>query len=71
MKTQTKSLFAKAHVAFWDAKSEKFIDKSLNGFDREENIKNAFIGYVLKDWLWDINISLNWHGPRIKSIQVK
>ena len=27
METQTKSLFAKAHEAFWDAKAEKFIDK--------------------------------------------
>lgn len=70
MKTQTKSLFAKAHVAFWDAKSEKFIDKSLNGFDREENIKNAFIGYVLKDWLWDINISLNWQANEVCDQQV-
>lgn len=59
METQTQSLFAKAHETFWNAKAEEFIDKSLNGADREENIKNAFIGHVLNDWLWEINISLN------------
>lgn len=71
MKTQTKSLFAKAHEAFWDAKAEKFIDESLNGFDREENIKNAFIGYVLNDWLWDINISLNGQANEVFDQQVR
>ena len=71
MKTQTKSLFAKAHEAFWDAKAEKFIDESLNGFDREENIKNAFIGYVLNDWLWDINFSLNGQANEVFDQQVR
>lgn len=58
METQTKSLFAKAHEAFWDAKAEQYIDEALNGFNREENIKNAFIGYVLMDWVYDVNTEL-------------
>lgn len=68
---QTKSLFAKAHEAFWDAKVEKFIDKSMNGLDREENIKNAFIGHVLNDWLWDINVSLNEQANEVFGQQVQ
>ena len=71
METQTKSLFAKAHEAFWDAKAEQYIDEALNGFDREENIKNAFIGYVLNDWLWDINFSLNGQANEVFDQQVR
>lgn len=71
METQTKSLFAKAHEAFWDAKAEKYIDAALNGFNSEENIKNAFIGYVLNDWLWDINISLNGQANEAFDQQIR
>lgn len=59
MEEQRQSLFAKAHDAFWTAKADEFIDKSINGVDHEENIRNAFIGHLLNDWLWDINTSLN------------
>ena len=53
MKTQTKSLYANAHRAFWAKVAYKYLKDVENG-----TIKDAFIGYVILDWVNDVNIEL-------------
>lgn len=55
-KLQTKSLFAAAHAAFWDARADEY----LKDIERSRSsIIDAFVGYVIKDWVEDVNRSLN------------
>lgn len=58
METQTKSLYADTHRAFW----EKVAYKYLNNVE-SRTIKDAFIGYVILDWINDVNTELTvMHG---------
>lgn len=53
---QSKSLFAPAHAAFWEAKADQY----LQGIEESRSrLLEAFIGYVIKDWVQDVNASLN------------
>lgn len=58
METQTTSLYAKAHRAFWEKIATQYLKNVENG-----TAKNAFIGYVILDWVNDVNTELTeMHG---------
>ena len=58
MEKQTKSLYANAHRAFWQKVAYKYLKNVENG-----TIKDAFIGYVILDWVNDVNTELTeLHG---------
>lgn len=50
---KTKSLHAKTHQVFWEAIASKYLENVEHG-----HIKDAFIGYVILDWVNDINTEL-------------
>lgn len=52
MKTN-KSLYAQTHRAFWEAVASKYLENVEHG-----TVKKAFIGYVILDWVNDINTEL-------------
>lgn len=53
MTTQTQSVYAATHQAFWEAISDTYLVGAEHG-----SVKNAFIGYVIRDWVNDINFEL-------------
>lgn len=53
MEKQTKSLYAKVHQDFWRKIALQYLENIEKG-----TVKNAFIGYVILDWVNDVNIEL-------------
>lgn len=58
MSVQTKSLYAEAHRAFWEKVAYKYLNNVESG-----TVKDAFVGYVILDWVNDVNTELTeLHG---------
>ena len=54
MKIRATSLYAPAQRAFWHAKAKEY----LKDVENQTSLINAFVGYVIDDWIADINTEL-------------
>lgn len=50
---KSKSVYATTHQAFWEAIANTYLTDA-----KHRSVKNVFIGYVILDWVNDVNFEL-------------
>lgn len=55
MTKQAQSLYVITHEAFWNAIADQYLVDVEHG-----KVKDAFIGYAIKDWVNDVNTEMSW-----------